>query len=127
MQPERVMPIHEIPRNEWKGFFTSFSRAHDGWLCTLEVFAPELGAEVKTRGRPFEGIDVEERGGEGRVQIFIGKEPDGHEEHELEGATGVWLEDLDGAGSGLRIEGKGGMARLWFRSPMLPEQVDGIA
>ena len=127
MQPLLSMPIREIPRTEWRSFFKSFSRAHDGWLCTLEVFAPALGAEIKTRGQPFEGIDIENRAGEERVQIFIGDRPNGHETHELEGATGVWLEELDGAVAGLRIEGRGGMARLWFRSPMMLEQVDGVA
>jgi hypothetical protein len=94
--------------------------------CTLEVFAPALGVEVKARAQPFEGIDIESRAGEERAQIFIGGRPDGHEAHALEGVTGVWLEELAGAVAGLRVEGRGGMARLWFRSPMPLDEVDDL-
>jgi hypothetical protein len=121
------MPVREIPRSEWKSFFRSFSRVHDGWLCTLEVAAPALGAAVETIERPFAGIDVEGVAGDARVQIFIGGRPDGHEAHEVAGATGVWLEELDDVQAGVRIEGPGTMARLFFRSPMRPEEVDDIA
>ena len=121
------MPVRQIPRSEWHAFFTSFSRAHEGWLCTLEVAVPDVGAAVETAGRPFAGIDLDGPLDDTRVQVFIGGRSEGHEAHELAGATGVWLEELDGAQAGLRIEGRDSMARLWFRSPLRPEEVDGVA
>ena len=39
------MPTEEIPRTEWNNFFDGLSRQHKGWLATLEVFAPEIGAQ----------------------------------------------------------------------------------
>lgn len=121
------MSVREIPRSEWGAFFSSFSRAHDGWLCTLEVASREIGAAVKTIERHFAGVAAEERAGDYRVQIFIGGRADGHEAHEVDGANGVWLEELDGREAGLRIEGRGVMARLFFRSPMHADEVDDIA
>ena len=122
------MAVRGVPRSEWKSFFTAFSRAHDGWLVTLEVAAPELGAAVETIERPVAGIGVEGPAGDIGVHTLIGGRAEGHEAHELAGATGVWLEELDGVEAGLRIVGRGGgMARLFFRVPMHPEEVDGIA
>lgn len=42
------MPTQEIPRQEWNNFFDSFSRQHEGWLATLEIFGPEIGADRKS-------------------------------------------------------------------------------
>jgi hypothetical protein len=48
------MPTREIPREQWNNFFDSFNRQHEGWLATLEVFAPEIGAQQEARDLPFE-------------------------------------------------------------------------
>jgi len=50
------MKTKEIPRNEWQEFFDIFSRQHEGWLVTLEIFGSEIGAQVEERGLAFEGI-----------------------------------------------------------------------
>ncbi len=52
------MPTQEIPRQEWNKFFDSFSRQHEGWLVTLEIFGPEIGAQEEARELPLEGISI---------------------------------------------------------------------
>ncbi len=42
--------------NEWPKFLDNFSRKHEGWSVTLEIFGAELGAQVQERELAFEGI-----------------------------------------------------------------------
>src|SRR5215216_3054241 len=53
------MPTQEIPREQWNNFFNSFSRQHEGWLATLEVFATDAGAQQEVSDVPFEGISLD--------------------------------------------------------------------
>jgi hypothetical protein len=123
------MKTKEIPKNEWPEFFDSFSRQHQGWLVTLEIFGSEIGAQVEERELAFEGI-VDEwdeiQGNE--ISIMIGAEPDDHITHSISQPTQVSLEQTDeGADAALAIKSADGvMALLRFRSPILPEMVDGI-
>ncbi len=39
------MTTQEIPRDERKIFFDTFSRRHEGWLATLEVLGIEIWAQ----------------------------------------------------------------------------------
>src|SRR5712664_3846445 len=57
------MPTQEIPREDWSNFFDVFSRQHEGWLVTLEVFGPEVGAQEEAHQLPFEGISIASDGG----------------------------------------------------------------
>lgn len=43
----------------WPSFFDSFSRKHQGWLATLEILGPDIGAQVEERELAFEGITDE--------------------------------------------------------------------
>src|SRR5438094_9604006 len=53
-----IMPTQEIPRNQWSEFLNRFSRQHEGWLVTLEVFSPDIGAQEEAHGLPLEGITI---------------------------------------------------------------------
>ena len=46
---QSIMKTQEIPKNEWTGFFDSFSRKHEGWLVNLEIFGPDIGAQIEER------------------------------------------------------------------------------
>lgn len=123
------MKTKEIPRNEWPAFFDSFSRQHEDWLITLEVFGTEIGAQVEERELPFAGIVAERDEVQGdRIAIMIGGKPDDHLTHNIRRPTLVSLEHTDeGADTALAIKSADGVtALLRFRSPMLPEMVDGV-
>ena len=123
------MKTKEIPKIEWQQFFDIFSRQHEGWLVTLEIFGSEIGAQVEERGLAFEGIvDAGDdlRGHE--ILIMFGAKPDDHITHSISNPTTVSLQQTDeGADAALAIKSADGvMALLRFRSPMLPEMVDGV-
>jgi len=123
------MPTQEIPRQEWNSFFDSFSRQHDGWLATLEVFAAEVGAQEEVHELPLEGVSIgsETEAGES-ITISMGKTPQDRVSHMINQPAHVWLEQTpDRVNAALEIESEDkSKTLLRFRSPMPPELVDGV-
>lgn len=123
------MKTSTIAKNNWRDFFDSFSRQHEGWLVTLEILGSEIGAQVQERELTFEGIVDEWDEAKGnQVVITIGAKKDDHITHTIREPAEVSLEQTDeGADAALAIKSADGvMALLRFRSPMLPELVDGL-
>jgi hypothetical protein len=124
------MKTKEIPKNEWTGFFDSFSRKHEGWLVNLEIFGPEIGSQVEERELALDGITDEWDETEGNtIMIMTGVKPDDHITHSISHPIQVSLEQTDeGADAALAIKsGDGVTTLLRFRSAILPEMVDAIA
>lgn len=124
------MQTKEIPKNEWSGFFDSFSRKHEGWLVSVEIFGPEIGAQVEQRQMALEGITDEWDQVEGNtIMIMTDAKPEGHITHSITHATAVSLEQTDeGADAALAIKSNDGTTTLLrFRSAVLPELVDAVA
>lgn len=121
------MSTRELPRDEWIAFFDSFSRQHEGWLSTLEVLGAEVGAQIESRDQPLVGI-IAELKDEDVITIFIGGKSADHLAHTIHGPTHVRLKETDeGAHEALHIESsKGPTTLLRFRSPVLPESLDGV-
>lgn len=123
------MQTIEITRTEWPSFFDSFSRKHQGWLATLEILGPDIGAQVEERELAFEGITDESDGLPGNtIMIMSGGMADDHVTHMISHPTEVSLEQTDeGADAALAIKSEDGVtALLRFRSPVLPEMVDAM-
>lgn len=123
------MKTKEIPKDDWQAFFDLFSRQHEEWLVTLEILSPEIGAQVEERELAFEGIVDEWDEIQGHeIMIMVGAKPDDHITHSISQAMQVSLEQTDeGADAALAIRSLDGTtALLRFRSPMLPEMVDGL-
>lgn len=123
------MKTKEIPKNEWVKFFDNFSRKHERWSVTLEIFGTELGAQVQERELAFEGI-VDEwdeiRGNQ--IVVMFGERPDAHITHSINHPIQVSMELTDG-GADVALAIKSAdevMTLLRFVSPMLPEMVDGL-
>ena len=123
------MKTKEIPKNEWPKFFDNFSRKHEGWSVTLEIFGTELGAQIQERELALAGIvdECDETHGN-RIVIMLGEKPDDHITHIIGNPTQVSLEHTEGdADVALAIKSADGvMALLRFLSPMLPEIVDDL-
>ena len=116
------MPTQEIIHDKWNDFFNSFSRQHEGWLATLEVFGPEVGAQEEARNVPFEGISVGSAKGESDSLIInVGKSPEDYVSHKIDQPTHVWLRQATtGADLALEIEAQDqSKTLLRFRSPEL--------
>lgn len=78
------MHTHQISRDEWKQFFHDFSRFHQGWMISLDVFSQEFGAQIGTRELPFEGMVFEEtRTGKPSIELILGKTADHHITHTI--------------------------------------------
>ncbi|HEY8226033.1 MAG TPA: DUF5335 family protein [Pyrinomonadaceae bacterium] len=120
------MSTQEIPREEWNSFFDSFSRQHEGWLATLEVLHPDIGAQQEARALPLEGISHASRSN--TIAISLGRTAADHVTHTIADAEHVRLETTDeGANAALEIEAKDdSKALLRFRSAVPPEFVDGV-
>jgi hypothetical protein len=119
----------EVPRSEWKGFFDSFSRQHEGWLATLEVLGADVGAQEEARELPFAGVSLSSAGDETEaISIDLGTKPDAHVSHAISEPTVVRVEQTEeGANAALEIEvADGTKTLLTFRSPMPAEFVDGV-
>lgn len=121
------MSIEEIPRAKWSGFFDSFSRQHEGWLANLELLEgmtdPQHGA------LSFEGISLDAKDDDAEsIVISLATSPAEHVTHMIEHPRRVRLQrNEDGANASLEIESEDhARTLLRFRSPMLPELVDGI-
>jgi Family of unknown function (DUF5335) len=123
------MRTQEIPKSEWRQFFDSFSRQHKGWLATLEVLGPDIGAQEEGRELPLAGVSLSSGGDETEaISIDLGTKPDEHVSHAISEPTAVWLEQTEeGANAALEIEvADGTKTLLRFRSPMPAEFVDGV-
>jgi hypothetical protein len=123
------MPTRDIPRAEWAAFLDSFSRQHARWLITLEVLTPELGAHREARDKPLAGISEDRKHGDtASIAISAGDLPEDHVTHVIHRPSRIAMEQTDeGAHKGLRIESEDGQTTLvLFRSPALPETVDGM-
>ena len=123
------MKTKEIPKNEWPKFLENFTRKHEGWSVTLEIFGTELGAQVQERELALAGIvdEWDEIHGD-RIVIMVGEKPDDHITHSIEDPTQVSLEQtVGGADVALAIKSADGVtALLRFLSPILPEMADGL-
>ena len=123
------MTTEQIGREDWNGFFHSFSLQHDGWLATLEILDSDAGAQEEARDIPFEAISLDkQRDDSEAVVIDMRSTATEHVSHVIARPTRVWLQKTeDGADAALEIEAENdSRAILRFRSPMPPELVDGI-
>lgn len=124
---EREMVTREIPPGEWPEFFDEFTRRHEGWLVTIELFG-DLGAQVEAHERALKGIIAEGKTGSPAIEILTGDSPDETLTHVVAHPTRVRVEETpEGAESALEIQSKDeGTTLIRFRATALPETVDGV-
>jgi len=115
-----------IPSDQWISFLNSFSKQHEGWLVTLEVLDPELGAQTEASELPLEGISGSTA--PKTISISLGDAPSNHLTHTVNSPTQLWLSRTSqGADEALEIESiDGAKTLLRFRSAMPTELVDGL-
>ena len=120
------MNTDEIRPPQWREFFDTFSRAHEGWLVTLEVLGP-MGAQEEAHELPLVGITADEPSHGGAIWMTVG-EGDQTLTHSVDAPTRVQVERTEeGAEAAVQIESKSGEKTLLrFRSAVAPEMVDGM-
>jgi uncharacterized protein DUF5335 len=123
------MPTREIAHEEWVTFFDGFSQQHQGWLVTIEVLDPDLGAQVEAQELELRGITADSKESvRSSISINVGRTPWEHVTHTISDPSHVRLKQTEeGANEALEIESAGGTITLvHFRSAVLPEMVDGV-
>jgi hypothetical protein len=116
---EVAMKDRLVPRVEWPRFFQEFSRRHEGWLVTVRVLHPKLGAQVEARDLPLGGIVASDA--EGPISVLMGGSAASNIEHEVAMPRQVWIEASDeGAEEALGVESEDGTKTIVeFRAPAL--------
>ena len=122
------MRTTEIPRAEWSRGLAEFSAAHDGWLVSLDILSPDIGAQPDITELPLVGVTFEDIRA-GTVTISAGRSAVPEITHAIQAPSHVWVERTDaGADAALEIESADGAKTiLRLRTAALPETVDGIA
>ena len=117
------MQTREISQSEWLEFLNRFSSRHQGWLVNLEVFGPDMGAQVEGTGLVLEGLANEYDEVHGNtIMIMAGDKPADHVTHTIRRPTEITLEKTDtGEDSALLIKAEDGTTTvLIFPSTFLP-------
>ncbi len=120
------MRTPEIPRHDWSRVLAEFSATHDGWLVSLDILSPDIGAQPDITDLPLVGVTFEDIRA-GTMTISAGRSAE--ITHSIQAPNHVWVERTDaGADAALAIESADGAKTiLRLRTAALPETVDGIA
>ena len=115
------MATEVIPPTRWREFLDGFSRAHRGWLVTVDSAE---GPGVMMRDVPLAAILVDD--GDIVIETAMDRQ---HTDHVVRDPVAIRLERADdGAERQIEIaSGEGGLVRVRFRSAVPPELVNGVA
>ncbi len=70
-----------IERDRWIPFMEQFTRENRGAHATLEVIRNDIGDQVETGDRPFDGVSADLKGSARAVWITFGSTPENHFTH----------------------------------------------
>ena len=99
----------EIVKDQWVTFFAEFTRENRGAHARLEVLGEDVGSQVETENRPFDGVSTDVKDGEQAVWITFGPTPDDHLTHGIQNVTAIWVRQPSGqAGAALEVVAKDG-------------------
>lgn len=123
------MQTVEIPRQDWIRTLNEFAAIHKGWLISLDVLNPEIGAQHEVNNLPLTGVSADEVEGAVTVTISAARSAAEHLSHTIHAPTRMHIQRTDeGADVALQIQSADGTKTiLRFRVTALPETLDGIA
>jgi Family of unknown function (DUF5335) len=79
----------EIAANQWITFFADFTRQNRGAHARLDVIGTDVGYQVETDARPFDGVSTDVKNGEHSVWITFGDAPERHLTHGVHDVTAI--------------------------------------
>jgi Family of unknown function (DUF5335) len=97
------MHSHEIPAEQWLGFFDQFSHDHAGWPVTVEVLSSDdTSPEKIARNLPLQGISFDRAGTRpSSLRIMAGDDPAANVSHVIDLPLHVRLAEKEDDSSGL--------------------------
>ena len=131
-----VTKLAEINKQHWRPFCSAYSRQHQGWRVNLYVYDPEFnhlqGGSLTPRLRamvtdmPLQGIVLEEHGRHMELVVNLGPDEAAFA-HRITSPSHISCAETDsGLHEGLLIHlENGGVFRIGFSEPAIPESVDG--
>lgn len=72
--------IHE---ENWKDFFDELSREKLDWETSVQVLSEETGAQFLSTGLPLVGLTFDEKDGESKIEIIVGRSAENHQTHNI--------------------------------------------
>lgn len=116
-----LMQTREVPAQEWKEFFESFSRRHQDWIVHMEVFDRTTAEQTLSRLLHLKSISSE-----GPMIVIVGEDDTNELSQLVRAPSRVLLtQDKTGADEGIEIDSEKSLLVLRFRAPVLAETVDG--
>jgi len=115
------MKTLEIPRNEWVRRLNEFTKMHDGWLVSLDVFGPDIGAQPSITNLPLIGVSADRSTRDRTIYISVARFQAGHFTHVVPGVTHLFLTHVhNGADAAVEIVSQHGVRTiLRCRAPAL--------
>ena len=122
------MQTVEVPREAWARTLNEFTAIHEGWLMSLEVLSPIIGAHPEISNLPLLGVSADRVDHDDAITISAARGAADYTTHTIRAATRVYIERReDGADVALQIESADGTKTiLRFRATALPETLDGV-
>ena len=120
------MQTVEIQPARWSHALEQFSVTHEGWLVSVDVLAPSIGAQPEVRELPLVGVVAERGAGGGVITISAAKPDVGQITHTIHSPTRLWIERTnEGADAAMEIESAEGIKTiLRLKTPASPDSVD---
>jgi hypothetical protein len=121
------MPRRVIPPDRWREELESFSRSHEGWIVHLVVTEPGGRSRYEAREVPLRGVAAESNRTPA-IAVMVGDRPGAQSTHQVTNPEALeFVQTETGAISALVLRsGDGTRTAVEFRSPMRPEDVDGL-
>ncbi len=119
------MRSHPVVANEWKAFADQFSRAHEGWIASLEVREGGEPLRVQVDDSPFRGATVDKRDGRDTLVLTFGYEPEEHFAHIIHSPRALLTSETDDRSeASLIVESSdGGRCILELWNPLREEEL----
>ena len=89
--PRGRVPDIALQRQDRIAFLAEFSRNNRGAHARLEIYGPDVGRQIETEDRPFDGIAADVKDGEDAIWITFGSTLEDHLSHGIQGVTGLWV------------------------------------
>jgi hypothetical protein len=116
----------DLPRDTWREELDSFSRQHEGWLVSVTTRTPDGQVQVEVRDMALQGV-TQTTPASTDLAVAVG-DRDRRLTHQVRDVTRMKIDVTDArAERALIIESADRTETIVaFRSPMRPEDVDGL-
>jgi hypothetical protein len=103
------MAVFEIPRERWVDELNAFTITHEGWLVSLDLFGPDVGAQPEIDNLPLLGVSADSINHDDTIAISVARSTIDHFAHMIRDVTWIYVEHvIDGTTAGLLVKSAGG-------------------